>query len=533
MFGATTTGTVTAGKALTYTVSISNLGTGTVTGAKVTDLLPANFTASGYTATLNGGATDTNPVGSGNINDTINLPPNGEISYTVIGTVSSTATGTLSNTASVTPPGGTAISATDTDNITPAASSSLSGYVYIDGNNNGVRDPGETGIPSVPVTLTGTATGGGSVNLSTTTDSTGFYSFANLAAGTYTISEIQPTNYIEGKDAVGSQASGTIVQTATTNAIQTITLASGVSGTQNDFGNVGLTLNNVSKRAFMYPPMNTIEDPAFSLAISKVDNAGGSSITNTAGNVTAGQSLTYTIVVTNSGTAASTGVTIADPSLTDRALRRQLDRQRNRRRVRLLGQRLGQYRQHRRRSALRQHDHLHRHRQVTATTGSFSNTATVTPSGGTAIPATDTDNLPSLAIFKSDNAGGSSQLDTEGNVNSGQSLTYTVVVSNTGPGSVTGATIADANLTTVLSGDSWTASQTGGAVGLLGQRFRQHRQHFGRSARRQHDHVHHHRHRHRHERHFLEHGLGHPTGRYQEDGHRYRQAAGPDDYQGR
>ena len=466
LFGATTTGTATAGKALTYTVSVSNLGTGTVTGAKVADLLPANFTASGYTATLEGGATDTNPVGSGNINDTVTLPPDAEISYTVTGTVSSTATGTLSNTASVTPSGGTAISATDTDNIDPAANSSLSGYVYIDGNNNGVRDPGETGIPSVPVTLTGTATGGGSVNLSTTTDSTGFYSFANLDPGTYTITETQPTNYIEGKDAVGSQGSGTIAQTATTNAIQTITLASGVSGTQNDFGNVGLTLNNVSKRAFMYPPMNTIEDPAFSLAISKVDNAGGSSITNTAGNVTAGQSLTYTIVVTNSGTAASTGVTIADPQLTTVLSGDTWTASETGGASGFSASGSGNIDNTGVDLPAGSTITYTVTGTVTATTGSFSNTATVTPSGGTAIPATDTDNLPSLSIFKSDNAGGSSQLDTEGNVNPGQSLTYTVVVSNTGPGSVTGATIADANLTTVLSGDTWTAGETGGASGF-------------------------------------------------------------------
>ena len=77
-----------------------------------------------------------------------------------------------------------------------------------------------------------------------------------LAAGNYTITETQPTNYIEGKgdDQVGSQNSGTVVQTPTTNAIQNITLLAGVNGINNNFGNLGLTTAAVSKRSFLNPP---------------------------------------------------------------------------------------------------------------------------------------------------------------------------------------------------------------------------------------------------------------------------------------
>jgi uncharacterized repeat protein (TIGR01451 family) len=49
------------------------------------------------------------------------------------------------------------------------------------------------------------------------------------------------------------------------------------------------------------------------LSITKVDNAGGSSITSSVGNVTPGQSLIYTIVVHNSGTASATNTSITDP----------------------------------------------------------------------------------------------------------------------------------------------------------------------------------------------------------------------------
>ena len=41
-------------------------------------------------------------MGSGDINDTVNLPAGGSFTYTVIATISPSATGTLSNTATIT-----------------------------------------------------------------------------------------------------------------------------------------------------------------------------------------------------------------------------------------------------------------------------------------------------------------------------------------------------------------------------------------------------------------------------------------------
>ena len=78
-----------------------------------------------------------------------------------------------------------------------------------------------------------------------------------------------------------------------------------------------------------------------------------------------------------------------------------------------------------------------------AATGSIVNTATVTPIVGTAVSAADTDSLANLSITKVDNAGGSSITPSTGNVIPGQTLTYTVVVSNTGTGNVTGASVTD------------------------------------------------------------------------------------------
>src|SRR5262249_43948954 len=81
---------------------------------------------------------------------------------------------------------------------------SVAGHVYEDDNNNGVIDSGEPGIGGVTVKLTGTNAFGQSVTQQTTTASDGSYSFANLVPGTYTLDEVQPAGYLDGKDTLGS-----------------------------------------------------------------------------------------------------------------------------------------------------------------------------------------------------------------------------------------------------------------------------------------------------------------------------------------
>jgi hypothetical protein len=125
-------------------------------------------------------------------------------------------TGSLSGTAQV---------------VTTAALSSLSGYVYVDANNNGVRDAGEFGIGGVIITLTGTDSLGHAVNITVQTDTSGFYSFTGLQAGTYSITETQPGGYLEGATNVGSQGG-----TPSTDQISAITLNGGVNGINNNFG---------------------------------------------------------------------------------------------------------------------------------------------------------------------------------------------------------------------------------------------------------------------------------------------------------
>jgi uncharacterized repeat protein (TIGR01451 family) len=123
--------TVTAGGSVTYTIVASNAGPSTATGATVADTFPVSLTCT-WTCVGAGGGTCT-ASGSGNVNDTVNLPSGGSVTYTASCTISGAATGTLSNTATVTAPAGVTDpnpgnnAATDSDTITAAAGALVSG----------------------------------------------------------------------------------------------------------------------------------------------------------------------------------------------------------------------------------------------------------------------------------------------------------------------------------------------------------------------------------------------------------------------
>ena len=76
----------------------------------------------------------------------------------------------------------------------------LSGHVIFDENANGIRDVGETnGITNVVVTLYDTDT---NVVQIVTTDATGFFTFTNVAVGSYIIEETDPPGYVSTGDSV-------------------------------------------------------------------------------------------------------------------------------------------------------------------------------------------------------------------------------------------------------------------------------------------------------------------------------------------
>lgn len=128
-----------------------------------------------------------------------------------------------------------------------ASGQGLSGYVYIDDNDTGVRDADETGIPGVTITLSGTTANGQNVcdltNCTATTDAAGAFIFLSVpgsdAAG-YTLTEqAQNTaplsNFTDGKDAVGV-VGGVVRGTAGDDVISDIVLNTGELGSNYAFG---------------------------------------------------------------------------------------------------------------------------------------------------------------------------------------------------------------------------------------------------------------------------------------------------------
>ena len=123
-----------------------------------------------------------------------------------------------------------------------SSDSSIAGQVFHDLNDDGSRQAGEIGIAGVEITLTGADVYGNTVTRSTTTNVTGQWSFAGLAAGTYEVSEAQPADYNDGQETVGS-AGGTLDPAG--DAFEAITLAAGEHATDYDFGEIGTGLSGI------------------------------------------------------------------------------------------------------------------------------------------------------------------------------------------------------------------------------------------------------------------------------------------------
>jgi hypothetical protein len=103
---------------------------------------------------------------------------------------------------------------------------SISGFVYVDANNNGLFDSGEIPIPDVLVSLSGSAT------RTVFTGSDGSYRFDNLVDGIYTVTQSQAVNYNDGRDTQGTP----ILGTAENDRFVNLLLESNVAATNYNFG---------------------------------------------------------------------------------------------------------------------------------------------------------------------------------------------------------------------------------------------------------------------------------------------------------
>jgi uncharacterized repeat protein (TIGR01451 family) len=450
--------TYTPGTPITYTLVVTNSGPSNVTGATLADAVPAAITGVSWTSSVSGNASvSSGATGSGNsLAATVNLAAGtgNSVTFTITGTVSPSALGNLVNTATVTAPAGTTDnnaannSATDTD--TPARVSDLAvtktdgsatytpgspiTYTIVVSNAGPSNVTGATLADAVPAAITGvswTSSVSGNASVSTGATGTGNSLSATLSLGA------------GAGNSVTFTITGTVSPSATGNLVNTATVTAPAGTTDNNAANNSAT---------------DTDTPALvaDLAVTKTDGSA---------TYTPGTPITYTLVVTNSGPSNVTGATIADfvpgtitgvswtssvsgnasvtsgATGTGNSLSATLS----------LGAGAGN--------------------SVTFTitgtvspsaTGNLVNTATVTAPAGTADnnaannTATDTDTpapVADLAITKTDGSP---------TYTPGSPITYTLVVTNSGPSNVTGATIADA-IPAAITGVSWTSSVSGNA----------------------------------------------------------------------
>ncbi|MBU1822393.1 MAG: DUF11 domain-containing protein, partial [Bacteroidetes bacterium] len=212
-------GTYTPGTTTTYTVVVSNTGPSNVVNATVTDNAPNGTTITNWTAMFAGGAAGTS-AGNGNLSQLVSIPNGGSITYTITVAVPASFTGDLVNTATVAAPAGVTDptpgnnSATDTDtqdsradlivsktdNKTNYTPGTVTTYTVVVSNAGPSNVVGATFTDNIPANTTWNYTSSGSAGTSgnTTSGTTGISDVLTIPVGgsiTYTVVLTIPSTF--------------------------------------------------------------------------------------------------------------------------------------------------------------------------------------------------------------------------------------------------------------------------------------------------------------------------------------------------
>ena len=159
---------------------------------------------------------------------------------------------------------------------------SLGDFVFVDTNKDGIQQAGEPGIPGVVVVL---LNGSNTPIASTTTNASGIYSFTGLTPGLpYSVSFVAPTGYTSTSAQVGGDDTKDSDDNPITGQTRSVTLAPGENNPNLDAG------------YYLTAPKLSLE--------KLVDKT----------RAEAGSILSYSIVLTNSGSTTATNVTVRDSS---------------------------------------------------------------------------------------------------------------------------------------------------------------------------------------------------------------------------
>ena len=136
------------------------------------------------------------------------------------------------------------VSGSTGNNFSEVATSSISGKVFLDLNNDGIQQGADPALTNVTLTLTGADWQGNPVSRTTTTDASGDYSFIGLPPGTYTVTEpSQPPGSANGITTAGAAVVGGAAGTATPvttlpSAIASIVLPPNTASIDNNFAEI-------------------------------------------------------------------------------------------------------------------------------------------------------------------------------------------------------------------------------------------------------------------------------------------------------
>jgi uncharacterized repeat protein (TIGR01451 family) len=432
----TSVGTAVPGETVTYTITVHNAGPSDLTtGATVTDDFNLAFTHISWTAsgTLGTSFTNNGTVGIGNeFSDTVNIPVNGSITYTFTAEISPSVTGDISNSATVTPHDGFTDTKPDNNtsippdviHLTPEAKLTIT---KSDGVDNVIAGNSGTYTYTIIITNIGSSDAY-NVVAHDILPSQGF----NITATTGATFDPYSNTWNVGTIAAGDSITLTLTGTVPSNAIgdnyinQVIVTsddASTVSGSDTDAllhqGDLIITKTSVGTvpgEIITYTvtvenqgPSDVINAEVKDILPGGLSNITWSADNNTSGtgnidklvNIASGGSITYTITAT------------IDPNLF----------------------------------------------------GVLNNTATITapneftdsdPNNNSSTNAITLTPQYDLSITKTDNING---LATPGYTE----ITYTIIVSNTGPSAATGVSIIDM-MSSLIGSDHWTASVTAGTA---------------------------------------------------------------------
>jgi uncharacterized repeat protein (TIGR01451 family) len=124
------------------------------------------------------------------------------------------------------------------NNFAEVAPSSISGMVFMDQNNNGIKDTADTPLVGVQIDLINTTT---NAVVSTHTDANGAYTFTNLPPGNYAVREpTQPPNTANGMTVPSTNPAGATgtPSSVAVSLISNITLPPNVNSTGDNFAEV-------------------------------------------------------------------------------------------------------------------------------------------------------------------------------------------------------------------------------------------------------------------------------------------------------